>query len=362
MTIEQAIELQERAWTLESEGRLEEARAACREALRIIEGCEGADSLDTANILNDLADIEKGLQEFHAALTTTERALVIENTHAYTAKDETAARVRLRTLSSLGEILRTLGDYKGAEENLKHALAIAAAEFGEGSEESAHALNGLAVLYKYCGRFDEGIALYREALRAVVALHGERSLDTHTIYHNIGGILFSKGDFASADEPGRTAWEIARLHLGENDTRTMADAMAYAAILDGLERYDESEAIYRRALGVYEQEFGGEHYEVAATLHNLGAVLSVRGNYGEAEHHYRKALAIKEKVLGTDNPDVALSLINLGSLLNATERRTEAVPLLERAVAILGGKLVPGHPQLMLAREHLRKAMSGTGT
>jgi hypothetical protein len=55
---------------------------------------------------------------------------------------------------------------------------------------------------------------------------------------------------------------------------------------------------------------------VAATLHNLAAVLAARGRQGEAEKHYRRALSIKLKLLGDDNPDVALTRNNLRKMLD----------------------------------------------
>ena len=146
--------------------------------------------------------------------------------------------------------------------------------------------------------------------------------------------------------------------LAESDPRTTVDAAAFAAILDGLGRYGESEAIYRRALAVFEESFGPVHYEVAATLHNLAAVLVTKRNYQEAEENYRRALSIKERLLGADSTDVALTCSNLGSLLTVLGRRSESVPLLKSAIAILETRLTPAHPQLVLARENLRKALS----
>lgn len=145
-----------------------------------------------------------------------------------------------------------------------------------------------------------------------IATQGEECLTACTIYHNMGGILFSKGDFAAAKPFGEKA----------------AEAAAYAAILDDLGRYDESEAIYRRTLVVFEESFGPAHYDVAATLHNLGAVVVAQGNYKEAEENYRRALSIKERLLGEDSPDVALTCANLGGLLTVLGRRSESVPLL----------------------------------
>ena len=74
MTIERAIELQEQSWTLQAEGKLDEASCACREALRLIDLSEGANSPDVANLLNDLAEIEQERQNFAEALALAERA------------------------------------------------------------------------------------------------------------------------------------------------------------------------------------------------------------------------------------------------------------------------------------------------
>jgi tetratricopeptide (TPR) repeat protein len=346
MNVERAIELQEQSWNLQAEGKLEEAVRACREALELMESAEGGDSPDVANLLNDLAEIEQQRQNFVEALALAERAGSIEDALGERFTGNDAAGIRIRTLSIAGDILRIQGEYVRAEDDLEEALAISVAAFGEASEEAAEARNNLGVLYKYCGRFEEGLKLYSHALRPIIAIHGHTSLATATLYHNIGGILHARGDFAAAEPPARWAWEISRKLLSEDDPRTMADATAYAAVLDGLERYDESEPIYRQALAVSERAYGLEHYEVAATLHNLAAVLAARGHCKEAEEHYRRALAIKEKLLGAGSPDVALTRNNLGKLLTDMGRPAETLPLLEAAVAVLEPRLAPGHPAL----------------
>jgi tetratricopeptide (TPR) repeat protein len=181
------------------------------------------------------------------------------------------------------------------------------------------------VLYKYWGRFDEGLRLYGQALAALVAIHGDDSLAAGTIHHNVGGILHASGNFAAAEPPARQAWEISRRHAGEDDPRTMADAAQDAAILDGLGRHEESEPIDRRALSIFEAVLGPDHEEFGATCHNLAAVLAARGEFQEAERHYRRALAIRERILGCAAPDIALTCNNLGKLLTDVGR-----PSLER--------------------------------
>jgi tetratricopeptide (TPR) repeat protein len=357
MSLERAIGLQEQSWNLQAEGKLEEASCACREALRLMENAEGTDSPDVANLLNDLAEIEQERENFAEALAFAERARSIEDALGERFTGETAVQIRARSLAIAGAIRRIQGDYAQAEGDLQEALAVSVAEWGEASEEAAEARNNLAVLYKYWGRFDEGLKLYREALGPIVAAHGEGSLAAATVYHNIGGILHARGDFVAAEEPARKAWEISRQLLAEDDPRTMLDATAYAGVLDGLGRYEESEPIYRRALVIFEKSYGPEHYEVAATLHNLAALLAARGQYEDAERSYRRALAIKEELLGTSNPDVALTRNNLARLLTDAGGPGEAVPLLEAAVAALESRLAPAHPHLSAARENLRNAI-----
>jgi tetratricopeptide (TPR) repeat protein len=289
-----------------------------------------------------------------------ERARAVEDSLKDDFSGETAAHVRGKTLELLGMIRCKLGDYRGAAVDLKAALALAAAQFGAASEEAAEAQNNLAVLCKFWGRFDEALRLYASSLQAIISLRGEGSLASGVIYHNIGGVLHAQGDFAAAEEPALRAWEISRRLLGEDHLAAQADAAAYAAILDGLEQYEESERIYRRALVVFERAFGPRHLEVAATLHNLAAVRDARGDVTEAEQCYRRALEIKEEVLGCQSPEAASTRHNLGSLLRRAGLYTEAIPLLESAVAILEEQLSPGHPHLVIARENLQKAIGNS--
>src|SRR5271155_567513 len=100
---EHAVELQEVAWALQSHGRLDEAFIACSEALALIEAAEGSDSPDAANLLNDLADIERERQRYDAALTFAQKAYSIEAALGDRFTGDTAAHIRMTTLSSLGE-------------------------------------------------------------------------------------------------------------------------------------------------------------------------------------------------------------------------------------------------------------------
>ncbi len=73
---------------------------------------------------------------------------------------------------------------------------------------------------------------------------------------------------------------------------------------------------------------------VAATLHNLSALLYRQGKYAEAEPLVKRSVAIGEKTLGPEHPTVAAGLENYADLLRKMRRRNEAAKVAARAKAI----------------------------
>ena len=257
----------------------------------------------------------------------------------------------LQIVSLLGNTLRQQGEYERAEGPLLRAIEIAEG-MPSHPEEIIFAWNNFGVLCKYAGWFERGERAYERALAAAARLVEHREAMTATLLHNLGGLHHARGRFDLAEEPARRAWEMRRRLLGDNDPATLADATAYAAVLDRLGRYEESRPIYEHALGFYERTFGPEHYETAATLHNLALVERAAGNHGRAEQLARRALDIKTKLLGASHPDTALSAMNLAAMM-MTSRPEEAEGLLHVALAALTRALEPHHPHLVRCRQLL---------
>ena len=178
------------------------------------------------------------------------------------------------------------------------------------------AVNSLAVLFKYSGRFDDAAALYERALAAAERT-GASDESLATLLHNIAGLEHARGDYARGEPAARRSVELRERALGPDHPAVAADVAALAAIVDGLGRHDEAEALYLRALGTFERVYGPDHYEIAVNLNNLAGVRQAQGRLAEAEELYRRALAIKEALLGGEHPDVALTLNNLALLLDA---------------------------------------------
>lgn len=348
-----AVEIFEQALLARREGDLARAQSLCTRAIEIFQTAGGENSPDTANLLNMLAAIRNERGDYAGAIDAAQRAVNILDTLGDAFSGADAAMLRLEALGRLGDVERHLAQYALAETHLKRALDFAVETFGEASDPASRARNDLGILYKHTGNFDEARLLYDTALANLEREFGREHLATASLYHNLGGLEHARGDFAAGEAPARRAWEIRKKALGAQHPDALADAVAYAGVLDGLERYDESEAIYRDVLVQYEKIYRSDHYEIAATLHNLANVCFAREDYEQAEALMRRTLAIKEKLLGDQHPDTALSYNNLGVVLQAQGQTDAARALFERALRIFESSLGKDHPQTVMARENL---------
>src|SRR5437899_2606067 len=79
-----------------------------------------------------------------------------------------------------------------------------------------------------------------------------------TLYHNLGGLEHARGHFAGGEPWARQSVAIREQALGPDHPEVAADVAALAALLDGQGKWDEAEALYRRALAIFERVHGPE--------------------------------------------------------------------------------------------------------
>lgn len=245
----------------------------------------------------------------------------------------------------LGARCRAGGDFAGAEPLLRQALAIAESARPCDDQALAFALNELGLLCKGLGRWDEARAHYERALALLDREPAAHSADLATIWHNLGGIAHARGEFAAAESAARRGLGI-RETSGSSPRLLAADGAALAAILDGLERFDEAERLYREAIAVFETE-PVDYLELAVALGGLGAQYVRRGRATEAVALLARAVELKRQALGSRHPDTALTLHNLAVARDRAGDALGAGAAAREAMAVLEATLEPGHPRLV---------------
>ena len=111
-------------------------------------------------------------------------------------------------------------------------------------------------------------------------------------------------------------------------------------------RFDECENALRKALDIWESEFGTEHRKTATTISNLAEMYQMMGNYDESAKLNQKALEIRERIAGAQDIETAESLYELGSLYREMGRYNEAKPLCLQALRIQETQLGEHHPEV----------------
>ena len=99
-----------------------------------------------------------------------------------------------------------------------------------------------------------------------------------------------------------------------------------------LDKLDEAEKMYQRALKGYEKAHGAEHTSTLDTINNLGVLYAVQGKLDEAEKLYQRALKEKEKTLGEEHTSTLNTIKNLGLLYVDQDKLDEAEKLYQRAL------------------------------
>ncbi|GAM43571.1 hypothetical protein TCE0_056r18491 [Talaromyces pinophilus] len=133
------------------------------------------------------------------------------------------------------------------------------------------------------------------------------------------------------------------------------------SVLESNWKYDEAEAMYRRALEGYEKVLGHEHPNTLTSVNNLGLVLDRQGKYEEAEAMHRRALEGYEKVLGHKHLNTLTSVDNLSLVLSRQGKYEEAEAMHQRALNGYEKVLGHDHPFMPTSVSHLKYVLSKEG-
>jgi tetratricopeptide (TPR) repeat protein len=114
-------------------------------------------------------------------------------------------------------------------------------------------------------------------------------------------------------------------------------------------RYQESEALFNRALSVYKEYFGEDHPHVATCLNNLALIDYSQKRYVSAERRFKRALIIYIKALGENHSYVGGVDNNLGELFLAQEKYAEAENYFSNAIKVWENALGPEHYSVGIA-------------
>ncbi len=251
-----------------------------------------------------------------------------------------------------------------AEERLQAALSLAETRAAQANDAAA-VMPQLSALMRLYNKAVEGADVQLEKGAQVA----QRILDIHASARPQWEALRDVEYFFSLNQELARAEELARLLLqhmedtGAVETDDAVETMLRLALtVKALDRLDEAEALYRRALAVAERLAGGKpNGDVAMVLGNLGSLSMARGDYGEARALRERALAMREALFGRENVEVATDLSNLAQIAYRQKRHAEALTLFEECLALRQRLLGSAHSAVMQTRSSMAVVLRDLG-
>ncbi|HSF29838.1 MAG TPA: FxSxx-COOH system tetratricopeptide repeat protein [Candidatus Tectomicrobia bacterium] len=253
----------------------------------------------------------------------------------------------------LGDCLRLLGDYAGAQPAYERALALHEQLSGPDHPNVARSLYDLANLYRDRERYREAESLHQRALATQERGLGPDHPDVARTLHSLAFLYWYQRRYAEAELLYQRVMATRERVLGPDHRNVAMTLNNLALVYRAQGRYREAESLHQRALAIRERVLGTDHPDVTMSLHNLANLYQTQGRYREAEPLYQRALATRERVLGPDHPRVALSLNHLADFYLERGRYPEAEPLYQRALTIWERVLNPDHPNVFVTRNRL---------
>jgi len=239
-------------------------------------------------------------------------------------------------LTQLATCLRSVARFSDAGPLYQEALFIAARASGHESVEAATIYRELAALEHAAGNWARGVPFAQTAVRlrrrALGADHPLLAGDLMTLAALLEGLR----DFQTSERLYRRAIAILERAAGDTHPDIAVALNNLAAVQHARRRLKQAERLYRRALALDEARFGPGHPRVAFCANNLAALLAVSGRPREAEGLFRSALATFRHVFGPSSPTVGRCLENYAEVLGALGRREEAAARARQAARILG--------------------------
>jgi tetratricopeptide (TPR) repeat protein len=201
-------------------------------------------------------------------------------------------------LNALGHVKLMLADFDGAEALFTEALA-AARQLKKPDTQLAYALAGFSSLRLRANKPEEALPFADEALRVTIESEPAESLETATMYANVGRI------HRAAGRPERALPLLRKARAIYEKTRASADPR-YASVLseEGLAFMDEGKfatanAGMKSAIALLEK-CSGCGFELAIARNNLGLLRFQQKKYVEADDLLRKALEAEERYSPVD--------------------------------------------------------------
>lgn len=179
---------------------------------------------------------------------------------------------------NLGDTLRELSNYEGAQYHLEQALAISLRHGGPRHEYTLVTRNQLALILYSQGRFAEARDELREVVEASEQTYGLTDPRTSLASNNLAAALFNLGQLAEALQLISRGAEHLRASYGDFYPETLKARLNLARAHTRLEQFSEAATELRAIMQPLVETFGETHSATQLARETLAEVVARLGD------------------------------------------------------------------------------------
>jgi CHAT domain-containing protein/tetratricopeptide (TPR) repeat protein len=244
--------------------------------------------------------------------------------------DKTAAVIR-----QIAGVQHDRGDRDACTGAYRESLRMLLDLHGDRSWEVMEGYEQLATAHLNFDEPEPARSNYREAQRIAQLLGGPGHPAVADCLSGLAAVAESKGDYDEALKLVEQE-KALRAHLETSPPESMAHCWNQTGLIHHKLHQDaQAAAAFRRALTLWEKGNPPNEFKVATGWHNLGHALAGLGRMDRAFEAHNRALALREQAKPRDELEIAASLNALGALYYQQEDYARAREYHVRAWEIL---------------------------
>ena len=290
--------------------------------------------------------------ENHAAAVTgtcryleREERSLLENHSSFRDNLDEKGESTIEALGKLGWIFIEQGRYQSAEAKFRELIAKCRRTYSDRHAETLHAYRGFGYYPWLQGLYFEAEELLSKSMTASEKLLRPKHLATLLFMRYLAIIYTAQHRWKDGEKLAKQALNaILGIH-GDEYPGTLTN-MANRLL-------DEAEELGKRVVEIYMRVFGDEDPETLTSMSNLAATYRTQGRLEEADELGRRVLETRKRVLGDGHPDTLESIHDLALTKQHQRKREEALELLGSCVDSMMRVLGARHPGTLSSVERL---------
>jgi tetratricopeptide (TPR) repeat protein len=239
-----------------------------------------------------------------------------------------------QALAVLGIFYQDIGKLSEAETNLRKSVNVAKEITGPEDLALAPLITHLASLYVETGRAADANRLHLEIWIDRLTLVDPESKYLPSILETLGGLYALQGRLTSAENLYRRDFELLSQRRGEVSVAMASAVNNFGFVQLRLRRYNEAAEHFSRALRLWVQLSGSDGLPVALSRLGLAEAYLELGRYDDSVALLRQVLPVFERRCGPDSLRTADVLSQYARLLRRQKRTDEAKTFEVRAPRI----------------------------